>query len=703
MSARRQRIKAAANLSQIKRKARKEDADIAADAPAEPLPVPMVDPLAIPVAEPLSVPKQEHADEDVNEIAFKMPAVSSLGLMDDVFHSDIEDNVIQMDLQKTANGFPMSPSKAQARQRVRPTPVFGQRRNSFVGSPLAADYDGDYQSPGTPTRRERYLSGSSMNAGGGGTPQQQMQASPKYLGSVMSPGMGRIRTESSCSVFSDSGGVGKQRKGDGEKSSQSLAQQRVNAKRDFETRFNNGVPDKSTFKMFDMIFYNPDSNPMEQKPLVTTIKAESANGSIHSDEMKPPKAELMETKADVGAGAAPHSAMPVPQLKLDANGEMIIDEKTLEIETTAEVEARKVLANSSLILMDETTGDNGFYKRHKRTPAWSSDDTVRFYRSLQIIGTDFSLMCQMFPKRTRRELKLKYKREERMNGQLINKALLYPKAFNIQELKEQLEKEDQERLEAERQWQEIVATQPTNVKKRSKTQQSKGARTLSDGDLVYENEQVLNKKLGKHALAKRRAAMENGNTMPAAKRKRRPLKQKQEALQLDEELEQEFPSSYTDIKREGAIKTEQLIKDRGEQLQQELNSLLDDEETDDKNEKALHKNVIDMEYVNEANLPSDATDIDTLSQADTIFTIDFIGEPSPLSTSNSTSVSEHDIEQILTELAEGSMVLVSSIDPNYEDRIVNEIYMYDKQTGDLCEQPLDIPEHIVQSILNVMS
>jgi len=53
----------------------------------------------------------------------------------------------------------------------------------------------------------------------------------------------------------------------------------------------------------------------------------------------------------------------VPQLKLDANGEMIIDEKTLEIETTAEVEARKVLANSSLILMDETTG--GFHRSFK--------------------------------------------------------------------------------------------------------------------------------------------------------------------------------------------------------------------------------------------------------------------------------------------------------------------------------------------------
>lgn len=448
MSARRQRIKATANLTQIKRKPRKEDADTEPCVEPEPLPVPS--------------PKQEHLDDDPAEVAFKMPAASSAGQLDDVFHSDLEDNVIQMDLQKSTSGFPMSPSKVQARQRVRPTPVFGQRRNSFVGSPLAADFDGDYPSPGTPTRRERYLSGSSMS-GGSGTP-QQVQASPKHFpGGVMSPGMGRIRTESSCSVYSDSGGgSGKQRKGEGDKT-QSQAQQRINAKRDFETRFNKGIPDKSTFKMFDMIFYNPESNPMEQKPLVTTIKAEANGSSIGSvDDSKPTSDELLEAKTEPAAST---TAMPVPQLKLDANGEMIIDEKTLEIETTAEVEARKVLANSSLILMDETTGDNGFYKRHKRTPTWTSDDTIRFYRSLQIIGTDFSLMCQMFPKRTRRDLKLKYKREERINGQLINKALLYPKAFNIQELKNQLELEDRERAEMDREWQEIVTAQAEHTKK----------------------------------------------------------------------------------------------------------------------------------------------------------------------------------------------------------------------------------------------
>ncbi|EDV98705.1 transcription factor TFIIIB component B'' homolog [Drosophila grimshawi] len=729
MSSRRQRIKATANLSQIKRKPRKEDAD------AEPKPEPEPEP------EPLPIPfaKQESVEEDASEVAFKMPAASNVNQLDDVFHhSDLEDNVIQMDLQKTASGFPMSPSKAQARQRVRPTPVFGQRRNSFVGSPMAPDYDGDYQSPGTPTRRERYLSGSSMS-GASGTPQQSL-ASPKYFpgGGVMSPGMGRIRTESSCSVYSDSG---KQRgKGEGDKS-QSLAQQRINVKRDFETRFNKGIPDKSTFKMFDMIFYNPDSNPMEQKPLVTTIKAEATASAAanNSDESKPSSSELLEAKAEPSAGGGGTAAMPVPQLKLDANGEMIIDEKTLEIETTAEVEARKVLANSSLILMDETTGDNGFYRRHKRTPTWSADDTVRFYRSLQIIGTDFSLMCQMFPKRTRRDLKLKYKREERINGQLINKALLYPKAFNIQELKDKLEQEDRERAEADRKWQEIVAAQAETTKKRPKSHQSKAARNLSDGDLVYENEHVTKQKLGKHALAKRRAELveQNGEAV-GVKRKRRPLNQqpkdyeqvqpqaslqqvragvKQKVQQQQhEELQQPVPVQILPafpaiIKRENCISetTEQMSSQslcmaKGEQLQEELNSLLSESPREITEKKPLRDKVVinmddgSLNYVSDVETP---TDTDT----EATYIVDFIAEEPPLEDSPNSldSVSEHDIEQILAELSEGSMVLVSSLNADQEDRVVNEIYIHDKETGELSEHPLKIPEHIVQCILNVMS
>ncbi|XP_030376841.1 transcription factor TFIIIB component B'' homolog [Scaptodrosophila lebanonensis] len=728
MSTRRQRIKGLANLSLVKRKARKQetpaqgtetqekqenvaDAELEDEQQQELQSKSADDRCSLPDA----------AEEDT--VAFKMPATSS-GHLDDAFQSDLEDNIIQMDLQKSCSGYPMSPSKAQARQRVRPTPVFGQRRNSFVGSPLAGDCsDGssfpDYQSPGTPTRRERYLSGSSIT--GTTSLQQTSQGSPmpqssyKYFPPVMSPGVGRIRTESSCSVLSDtcSPGGGKQRKIDGGDKLQ--PQQRVNARRDFETRFVNGVPDKTTFKMFDMIYYNPEANPMEQKPTVTTIKAET---TATLDDAKPTKQQLLVAKTE--------AALPVPQLKLDANGEMIIDEKTLEIETTAEVEARKVLANSSLIQMDETTGDNGFWLRRKRTRGWSAEETVRFYRSLQIIGTDFSLMCEMFPTRTRRDLKLKYKKEERANGQLINKALLYPKAFNIQELKDQLQREDEEKAEADRKWKEIEAAEAKVKEKSSRSNVSKASRTLSDGDAIYENEHVTKARMSKHVWAKRRTALaseavNDENTKGAGKRRRR---QRTTAEQIPQKSSEPTLPPFASIKQESRVKTEQTVCSDKEPeapppqlLQQELNSLLSDDEeataeimapeahpnveSEPTKGQKREKVVINMDD-GALNYVSDVESTTTENMA-TEKSTGPVTPASPATGSATPGITEHDIEQILMELGEGSLVLVSSLDAQSEDRVINEIYMYDKETGDLSAEPLDIPDHIVQCILTVMS
>lgn len=97
---------------------------------------------------------------------------------------------------------------------------------------------------------------------------------------------------------------------------------------------------------------------------------------------------------------------------------------------------------------------SGFYKRHKRTRDWPPEETIKFYRALQTIGTDFSVMLELFPNRSRRDLKLKFKKEERQNMALINKALMHPKEFNIEVLKSQFEQEDRDFLVKQEQWKE---------------------------------------------------------------------------------------------------------------------------------------------------------------------------------------------------------------------------------------------------------
>lgn len=56
-------------------------------------------------------------------------------------------------------------------------------------------------------------------------------------------------------------------------------------------------------------------------------------------------------------------------------------------------------------------------------------------------------MLQLFPNRTRRDLKIKFKKEEKSNGHLIDKALCNPKAFDVESLRKEFEKEDADRAE----------------------------------------------------------------------------------------------------------------------------------------------------------------------------------------------------------------------------------------------------------------
>lgn len=196
--------------------------------------------------------------------------------------------------------------------------------------------------------------------------------------------------------------------------SQRIAQ----AKRDFQLRFNGQQPDKAQLTMFDMIFYNPTSNPMKnpavkpnggrsRRPSNASTMSETASvarsaissGSRRSGAAATGGGSQAGGGSQVGAASArrtstesneslvsrssssnvsSHGAgssgrtllsakkeradeeqpmmMPVPQLKLGPNGEIVLDEKSLVIETTGDKEARAALANAEIVYDDEFSG-----------------------------------------------------------------------------------------------------------------------------------------------------------------------------------------------------------------------------------------------------------------------------------------------------------------------------------------------------------
>lgn len=344
-----------------------------------------------------------------------------------------------------------------------------------------------------------------------------------YINALNSPRK-RIRTESMTSNKSYSDVSLKSRKTIKQEESQKAS----DAKRDLRKRLNNIQNiDKQSLTMFDMIYYNPVKNPMKTPALSKKGSLENiprmADGDSRSvsKSRSPTPAPKMPPPEEPSAP----STQPTPQIKLGPNGEMILDEASLVIENEREKALRDSMAKAEIVYMDEFSGNSGYYSRYKRTRDWPPEETIRFYRCLHTIGTDFSMMIQLFPNRSRRDLKLKFKKEERLNLKLVNKALLFPKEFNIEELQQQFQKEDEEieRLKEQERQEKAELDEKIKQQKLSKKMQlnqsknrnpkkrvSKSARVMLDLEKITNTEEpVIEIKPAKPQRKKRKVAPKN--------------------------------------------------------------------------------------------------------------------------------------------------------------------------------------------------
>ncbi|XP_033228185.1 transcription factor TFIIIB component B'' [Belonocnema kinseyi] len=288
----------------------------------------------------------------------------------------------------------------------------------------------------------------------------------------------RVRSDSICSVQSNKDGsstfhgvsklkFGQKRRLTVSESARKLAE----ARREFMLKHENKPPDRNTLTMYDLIYYNPISNPMSGTNSPNAHPRKMSVCSVAPEEIKE-KEEVAEDEP---------TAMPVPRVKVGPNGELILDQTSLIIERTEKEKNR-----SGPIVLDENNS-GGFYKRRQKSKEWSKWDTLRFYRALSNIGTDFLLMQSFFPKRTRQELKLKFKKEERTNKELVEKALKC-QVFDMEVLKEEMATfEENERKEIE-----ISKSKADVVKKQLKTKRPAKCRfvvgSIEEIDESYEED-----------------------------------------------------------------------------------------------------------------------------------------------------------------------------------------------------------------------
>ncbi|KAI1213501.1 uncharacterized protein F4807DRAFT_411365 [Annulohypoxylon truncatum] len=107
------------------------------------------------------------------------------------------------------------------------------------------------------------------------------------------------------------------------------------------------------------------------------------------------------------------------------DGQIIINQQSLMVDRHAAHD----MGTLETVEEDEfsrLTTSSSFRRESRRTGAnhWTDEDTDKFYRLLGMFGTDFETISAMFPEKSRRAVKLKFNREERLRPRYINATVM---------------------------------------------------------------------------------------------------------------------------------------------------------------------------------------------------------------------------------------------------------------------------------------
>ncbi|CAH8467327.1 unnamed protein product [Schistosoma rodhaini] len=162
--------------------------------------------------------------------------------------------------------------------------------------------------------------------------------------------------------------------------------------------------------------------------LSSDVEASDHDLKLHDNNTETP--DLKDNSAKCSSSGV-YSDPLAPQLRIDANGNIVLDETSLLVEKRDNFDAK------TLRHISEETGILSVDYRSFRPPRdghgrkWTERETTRFYRALSTIGTDFYVMEKMFPRRKRSELVSKFKREEKRNPYLVNQALRNRRTYDL--------------------------------------------------------------------------------------------------------------------------------------------------------------------------------------------------------------------------------------------------------------------------------
>jgi transcription factor TFIIIB component B'' len=120
-----------------------------------------------------------------------------------------------------------------------------------------------------------------------------------------------------------------------------------------------------------------------------------------------------------------HPADSVPQLEI-VDGHIRINEASMQYDRHAAADqARGVVFEQEEDDFTTPVTQRTYMRRQPQGNFWTDAETIKFYHGLRMFGTDFNMISKMFGgAKNRRQVKLKFNREERANPIAVNKCII---------------------------------------------------------------------------------------------------------------------------------------------------------------------------------------------------------------------------------------------------------------------------------------
>ncbi|XP_047661574.1 transcription factor TFIIIB component B'' homolog isoform X2 [Tachysurus fulvidraco] len=287
--------------------------------------------------------------------------------------------------------------------------------------------------------------------------------------------------------------------------------------------------DHTKMTMRELIYYLPSTNPMkshtedEQRAETDFPPSPNAAPAVQpvTDENTAEEEEEREEE-----GEEEEEPMLAPRVKVAEDGSLIIDEESLTVRVQRMKGPNPVEERDPIFERGSTTTYSSFRKGTYTKP-WSNRETDLFFLAISMVGTDFSMIGQLFPHRARTEIKNKFKKEERANSWRIDKAFKEKRGLDLDffsKLLAQILKNDEETRKKKKRTSEMSKLPRRRPEERKRIYSSDSEEESSSGDAMdgeKENEIARN----------------DGGSSATPKRRRTEASQKRTEQEAEEEDE----------------------------------------------------------------------------------------------------------------------------------------------------------------------